>query len=152
MQVCNTLSCRHKVKSLELAWTIYLHIHIGITIQGCGSCPWKNQKYSNRTVEYSNSTQSSQRSSLWKQIFTARAYKNPYTNFNTTLYTLQTTFSTPSQWIITSYTYVVRITANKAQFELNKSYCMIQNFGGRKFWRIWTNSPKFSCPIFHFTN
>ena len=28
---------------------------------------------------------------------------------------------------------------------------MIQNFGGRKFWRIWQierDSPKFSCPNF----
>ena len=30
-------------------------------------------------------------------------------------------------------------------------YRMIQNFGGRKFWRIWritSDSPKFSCPKF----
>ena len=30
-------------------------------------------------------------------------------------------------------------------------YRTIQNFGGRKFWRIWrisTESPKFSCPKF----
>ena len=35
-------------------------------------------------------------------------------------------------------------------------YCMIQNFGGRKFWRIWRiarDSPKFSCPKFsHLKN
>ena len=27
-------------------------------------------------------------------------------------------------------------------------YHTIQNFGGRKFWRITSNSPKFSCPKF----